>query len=146
MLYALTIAGVAYHIRLTDITNYASCTAFPPSDVVEFSIQNYGDYGAITAISATMGCLVIGGRTGLVGCFRLGFLDSSDPGYRLLFSNILIIHIYINLLSDVFNYTVSLYLVLIYLVIRKPERMCYCVWSCHMLLSVMLFINFHGFL
>ncbi|KAL7592828.1 hypothetical protein Lser_V15G33426 [Lactuca serriola] len=81
MLYALTIAGVAYLIRLTDITNYASCTAFPPSDVVEFSIQNYGDYGAITAISATMGCLVIGGRTGLVGCFRLGFLDSSDPGF-----------------------------------------------------------------
>ncbi|KAL4564311.1 hypothetical protein LXL04_028371 [Taraxacum kok-saghyz] len=81
ILYALTVTGVAYLIRLNNITSYASCTVFPPSDVVELAIQNYGDYGAITAMSATAGCLVIGGRTGLVGCFRLGILDPSDPGF-----------------------------------------------------------------
>ncbi|KAI3709094.1 hypothetical protein L2E82_38852 [Cichorium intybus] len=81
MLYALTVTGVAYLLRLTDITNYASCTVFPPSDIFELTIQSYGDYGAITAISATSRCLVIGGRTGLVGCFRLGALDPSDPGF-----------------------------------------------------------------
>lgn len=81
MLYTLTVAGVAYLIRLTDITNYSSCSVIPPHEVVELNIQSYCNYGAITAISATTGCLVIGGRDGSVGCFKLGILDPSAPGF-----------------------------------------------------------------
>ncbi|XP_024959556.1 nuclear pore complex protein NUP160 isoform X1 [Cynara cardunculus var. scolymus] len=81
MLYTLTAAGVAYLIRLTDITNYASCSVFPPNEVVELNIQSYCNYGAITATSATAGCLIIGGRDGSVGCFGLGILDPSVPGF-----------------------------------------------------------------
>ncbi|KAJ9550716.1 hypothetical protein OSB04_014761 [Centaurea solstitialis] len=81
MLYTLTAVGVAYLIRLTDIINYASCSVFPPNEVVELNIQSYCNYGAITAISATAGCLIIGGRDGSVGCFRLGILDPSAPGF-----------------------------------------------------------------
>ncbi|KAK1430067.1 hypothetical protein QVD17_12562 [Tagetes erecta] len=80
-LYALTVAGVAYLIRLTNITNYGVCSVFPPNEVVELNIASYCDYGAITAISATNGCLVIGGQDGSVGCFRLGMLDFSTPGF-----------------------------------------------------------------
>lgn len=81
MLYTSTVAGVAYLIRLTNITNYGSYTVFPPHEVTELNIQSYCDYGAITAIAATAGCLVIGGSDGSVGCFRLGSLDSSSPGF-----------------------------------------------------------------
>ena len=80
MLYTSTAAGIAYLIRLTNITNYGSYTVFPPHEVTELNIQSYCDYGAITAIAATAGCLVIGGSDGSVGCFRLGSLDSSSPG------------------------------------------------------------------
>nr|XP_043632456.1 nuclear pore complex protein NUP160-like [Erigeron canadensis] len=81
MLYALSVSGVAYLIRLTDINNYGSCSVFPPDEVFELNIQSYCDYGGITAIAATAGCLVIGGRDGSVACFRLGILDSGAPGF-----------------------------------------------------------------
>lgn len=83
-LFASTVAGVAYLIRLTNITNYGACSVFPPHEVVELNIASYCDYGAITAISATNGCLIIGGQDGSVGCFRLGMLDSSAPGMDYL--------------------------------------------------------------
>nr|XP_043625787.1 nuclear pore complex protein NUP160-like [Erigeron canadensis] len=79
MLYTLSVSGVAYLIRLTDIDNYGSCSVFPLVDVVELNIQSYCDYGGITAVAATAGCLVIGGSDGSVACFRLSMLDSSAP-------------------------------------------------------------------
>ncbi|KAD4179671.1 hypothetical protein E3N88_28262 [Mikania micrantha] len=81
MLYALTVAGVAYLIKLTNITNYSACSVLPANEVVELNITNYCNYGAITAISATTGCLAIGGKDGSVGCFRLGMLDFNAPGF-----------------------------------------------------------------
>ncbi|KAK9076950.1 hypothetical protein SSX86_005285 [Deinandra increscens subsp. villosa] len=81
MLYALTVTGVAYLIRLTDISNYGVCSVLPPNEVVELNITSYCDYGAITAITATTGCLVVGGQDGSVGCFRLGMLDFNAPGF-----------------------------------------------------------------
>ncbi|KAI7734640.1 hypothetical protein M8C21_024531, partial [Ambrosia artemisiifolia] len=83
ILYAFTVSGVAYLIRLTDdITGYGSCSVLPPNEVVELDVTSYCDYGAITAIAATNGCLIIGGQDGSVGCFRLGMLDSTSPGAR----------------------------------------------------------------
>ncbi|XP_076919952.1 nuclear pore complex protein NUP160-like [Bidens hawaiensis] len=81
MLYALTVTGLAYLIRLTDITCYETCSVLPPNEVVELNLIDYCDYGAITAIAATNGCLVVGGQDGSVGCFRLGMHDSSAPGF-----------------------------------------------------------------
>lgn len=96
MLYTLTVTGVAYLIRLNNITNYASCSVIPSNDVVELNIQTYCDYGGVTAIAATTGCLVIGGRDGSVACFRLGILDSTSPGLNYLILYLLIIMLYHN--------------------------------------------------
>ncbi|KAM0016260.1 putative transcription factor WD40-like family [Helianthus debilis subsp. tardiflorus] len=81
MLYALTVSGVAYLIRLNDITSYGLCSVLPPNEVVELHITSYCDYGAITAMAATNGCLIIGGQDGSIGCFRLGMLEFSAPGF-----------------------------------------------------------------
>ncbi|KAK3000661.1 hypothetical protein RJ639_020670, partial [Escallonia herrerae] len=81
MLYAVTVSGVAYLIRLKNVDNYASCSIFPPNEVIEFNLQTYPHYGAITAMAASSECLVIGGNDGSVGCFQLGMLDLSAPGF-----------------------------------------------------------------
>ncbi|KAK2978945.1 hypothetical protein RJ640_008726 [Escallonia rubra] len=81
MLYAVTVSGVAYLIRLKNVDNYASCSIFEPNEVIEFNLQTYPHYGAITAMAAISECLVIGGNDGSVGCFQLGMLDPSAPGF-----------------------------------------------------------------
>ncbi|XP_059648344.1 nuclear pore complex protein NUP160 isoform X2 [Cornus florida] len=81
LLYALTVSGVAYLIRLKNFYNYASCSVFPPNEIIELNIQSYPHYGGITAVAAISGCLVIGRNDGSVGCFQLGVLDPSLPGF-----------------------------------------------------------------
>lgn len=80
LLYALTVSGVAYLIKLKNINNYVSSYVFPPNEIIEFDIQTYPHYGAITAVAAVSGSLVIGANDGSVGCFQLGMLDPSAPG------------------------------------------------------------------
>ncbi|PSS21659.1 Nuclear pore complex protein [Actinidia chinensis var. chinensis] len=81
LLYALTISGVAYLFRLKSIYNYASSSVFPPNQITEFNIQTYPHYGAITAVAAAVGCLVIGKDDGSVSCFQLGTLEPCAPGF-----------------------------------------------------------------
>uniref|UniRef100_A0A5B7BIU5 Uncharacterized protein n=1 Tax=Davidia involucrata TaxID=16924 RepID=A0A5B7BIU5_DAVIN len=81
MLYTLTVSGVAYLVRLKNVYNYASCSVFPPNEITEFNIQTYPHHGEITAVAAIAGCLVIGRNDGSVGCFQLGMLDPSAPGF-----------------------------------------------------------------
>lgn len=83
MLYALTVSGVAHLIRLKNIYNYATCSVFSATEIMEFNIQSNPHYGGITAVAATAGCLIIGGNDGSVGCFGLGMLDPSAPGFLL---------------------------------------------------------------
>nr|GEW94264.1 hypothetical protein [Tanacetum cinerariifolium] len=80
MLYTLSVEGVAYLIKLNNLTNYGWCSFFPTTDVVELNMRSYGD-GSITAIAATTGFLVIGKEDGSLSCFRLGSLDSTSPGF-----------------------------------------------------------------
>ncbi|GKA89298.1 nuclear pore complex protein NUP160 isoform X2 [Tanacetum coccineum] len=82
MLYTLSVEGVAYLIRLNNLTNYGWCSFFPTTDVVELNMRSYGD-GSITAIAATTGFLVIGKEDGSLSCFRLGSLDSTSPGMAI---------------------------------------------------------------
>ncbi|XAR49206.1 hypothetical protein NMG60_11032316 [Bertholletia excelsa] len=81
MLYTLTVAGVAYAIRLQSIYKYATYSVLPPNDIMEFSIRSYPHHGAITAVAAAAGCLVIGKNDGSVSCFQLGMLEPSSPGF-----------------------------------------------------------------
>ncbi|XP_052192841.1 nuclear pore complex protein NUP160 isoform X2 [Diospyros lotus] len=81
LVYALTISGVAYLFKLKEIYSYASCSVFPLNEIVELNIQNYLHNGAITAVAAAAGCLVTGRNDGSVGCFQLGILDPSAPGF-----------------------------------------------------------------
>lgn len=80
LLYALTISGVAYLLKLRDIYTYASGFVFLLDELLEFNIQAYSNHGAITTVTATAGCLVVGFNDGSVSCFQLGFLDQSAPG------------------------------------------------------------------
>ncbi|KAM7478594.1 hypothetical protein LguiA_026807 [Lonicera macranthoides] len=81
LLYVLTVSGVAYLIKLKNINNYVSSYVFPPNEIIEFDIQTYPHYGTITAVAAVAGSLVIGANDGSVGCFQLGMLDPSAPGF-----------------------------------------------------------------
>ncbi|CAK9141040.1 unnamed protein product [Ilex paraguariensis] len=82
MLYALAFSGVGYLVKLKDICNYASCSVIPSNEIIEYSTPTYPHCGAITAVAATSGCLVIGRSDGSVGCFQLGMLDPNAPGIK----------------------------------------------------------------
>lgn len=77
MLYALTISGVAYLIRLRNIYDYS---LFPANDILEYNTQIEPHHGAITAVAARAGCLVVGRIDGSISCFQLGILDPIAPG------------------------------------------------------------------
>ncbi|XP_047324446.1 nuclear pore complex protein NUP160 [Impatiens glandulifera] len=83
LLYALTVSGVAYSIKLKSIHNYASGYTLSPYEVVEFNIQQLPNAGVITSVAAMSGCLVVGRDDGVVSCLHLGRLEPSDPGFML---------------------------------------------------------------
>ncbi|KAG9144646.1 hypothetical protein Leryth_020942 [Lithospermum erythrorhizon] len=81
MLYTMTISGVAYLVRLRDGLNYSSCSVIPSTEITEFNTETNHDVGAIVAVTATRGCLVIGRNDGTASAFRLGSLEPSSPGF-----------------------------------------------------------------
>ncbi|XP_057965063.1 nuclear pore complex protein NUP160 [Malania oleifera] len=81
LLYALTVSGVAYLLKLKTISAYVPCSVLPLNEIIEFNMQTYSDHGAITVVAATMGCLTVGRNDGSVGCFQLGMLDQSALGF-----------------------------------------------------------------
>jgi hypothetical protein len=80
LLYALTVSGVAYLLKLRNISTYASSSAFPSDELLEFNIHTYSNHGAITTVAATAGFFAVGFNDGSVCCFQLGILDQSAPG------------------------------------------------------------------
>ncbi|XP_017229286.1 nuclear pore complex protein NUP160 isoform X2 [Daucus carota subsp. sativus] len=81
ILYALTVSGVAYLIKLKPSLSYASSTVLPQTEIMELNVKLYAHYEAITAAAATAGCFMIGGNDGSVGCFQFGTLDPGAPGF-----------------------------------------------------------------
>lgn len=80
ILYALTVSGVAYLIKLKPSLSYASSTVLPQTEIMELNVKLYAHYEAITAAAATAGCFMIGGNDGSVSCFQFGTLDPAAPG------------------------------------------------------------------
>ncbi|XP_040373966.1 nuclear pore complex protein NUP160 isoform X2 [Rosa chinensis] len=73
LLYALTVAGVAYLLKLGTTSSYA-----PSSVIREFNLH---PYGPISSAAATpTGCLVVGQNDGSLACFQLT-LESTAPGF-----------------------------------------------------------------
>ncbi|XP_047946839.1 nuclear pore complex protein NUP160 isoform X2 [Salvia hispanica] len=81
VLYALTISGVAYAIRLKSNFDYGTSSFVPASEVLEYNIHVQPHSGTITAVAASEGCLLIGRSDGSISCFQLGILDPSTPGF-----------------------------------------------------------------
>ncbi|GLT27531.1 hypothetical protein SLA2020_025180 [Shorea laevis] len=83
LLYALTVSGVAYLLKLSkNISSYSSCFVFPKEDLVELDLQTYSSNGPISSVAAAPGCLVLGRNDGSVGCFQLGLLNQTAPGFQ----------------------------------------------------------------
>nr|GMD42356.1 nuclear pore complex protein NUP160 isoform X1 [Ipomoea batatas] len=80
-LNALTISGVAYLIKLKDVSTYISSSVLPSSEVIECNTQMNPHHGAITAVAATAGSIVVGRNDGSVSCFQLGMVEPSAPGF-----------------------------------------------------------------
>ncbi|XP_008801415.2 nuclear pore complex protein NUP160 [Phoenix dactylifera] len=81
LLYALTVSGVAYLFNLRSPLSYISGSTFPQNELVEFNVQTHVQIGNITAVTAAPGCIVIGRQDGSIGCYQLGILDPSAPGF-----------------------------------------------------------------
>lgn len=85
LIYAVTSSGVAYCLKLRNISSYVSYSVIPLDEVVEFNLQTHPDNKPVTCVSAISGCLVIGRNDGSVSCYKLGSLDQHTPGMSLLF-------------------------------------------------------------
>ncbi|XP_073150700.1 nuclear pore complex protein NUP160 isoform X2 [Henckelia pumila] len=81
LLYALTMSGVAFLIRLRNSFDYGPYSVIPTDEILEYNTQIQPYDGAIKAVSATAGCLVIGRSDGSVRYFQLGIVDPSAPGF-----------------------------------------------------------------
>ncbi|KAI3448399.1 hypothetical protein Pfo_005064 [Paulownia fortunei] len=81
VLYTLTISGVAYLIRLRNNFDYGTSSLVSTDEILEYNTQVQPHYGAITAVAATAGCMLIGRSDGSIGCFQLGILDPSTSGF-----------------------------------------------------------------
>lgn len=86
MLYTLTISGVAYLVKLRSNLDYGTSSFVPASEIVEYNTQVLPHYGAIRAVAASDGCLLIGRNDGSISCFQLGTLDPSSPGPNMVLS------------------------------------------------------------
>lgn len=82
LLYVLTVSGVAYLLKIRNVSVYASVSVFPVDELLEVNVRGYipNHAATITAVTATVGGLVVGTSDGSVFCFQLGVLDSSAPG------------------------------------------------------------------
>lgn len=80
LLYALTVSGVAYLLKLGDISVYASSFIFAQSEYLECNLQTHPNKVRVTAVAASTGCLLVGREDGSVSSFQLGVLDQSAPG------------------------------------------------------------------
>ncbi|KAG4970554.1 hypothetical protein JHK84_036650 [Glycine max] len=83
LLYVLTVSGVAYLLKIRNVSVYASVSVFPVDELLEVNVRGYipNHAATITAVTATVGGLVVGTSDGSVFCFQLGVLDSSAPGF-----------------------------------------------------------------
>ncbi|KAL1369522.1 nuclear pore complex protein NUP160-like isoform X2 [Arachis hypogaea] len=82
LLYVLTVTGVAYLLKIRNVSAYASSALFPAEDLFELNVCDYvSNHVPITAVTATAGCVVVGRSDGSVCCFRLGVIDTSAPGF-----------------------------------------------------------------
>ncbi|BBH02752.1 SUPPRESSOR OF AUXIN RESISTANCE1 [Prunus dulcis] len=79
LLYALTVSGVAYLLRLGPISTYVSHSGFRLDELVEFNVNAYGPVTSAAAMPS--GCLVLGRGDGSLACLQLGSLDPSAPGF-----------------------------------------------------------------
>ncbi|KAG5228130.1 nuclear pore complex protein [Salix suchowensis] len=85
LLYALTISGVVYLIKLRNISAYSSLPVLARDEVIQFSLNDRyssnSEPAAITSVAATAGCLAVGRIDGSVAHFQLGLLHHSTPGF-----------------------------------------------------------------
>ncbi|XP_020203825.1 nuclear pore complex protein NUP160 isoform X1 [Cajanus cajan] len=83
LLYVLTVSGVAYFLRIRNVSAYASLSIFPVNELLEVNVRGYipNHTAAITAVTATVGGLLVGTSDGSVFCFQLGVVDPSAPGF-----------------------------------------------------------------
>ncbi|XP_054791802.1 nuclear pore complex protein NUP160-like isoform X2 [Prosopis cineraria] len=81
LLYVLTVSGVAYLLKIRDISAYASCSVFPTHELTELNVRDYSNQMPVTAVTATSGCLAVGRNDGSVCCFQLGVLDPNAAGF-----------------------------------------------------------------
>ncbi|KAK7277510.1 hypothetical protein RJT34_22524 [Clitoria ternatea] len=82
LLYVLTVSGVAYLLRIRNVSAYASVSIFPEDELLELNVRSYiPNQTVITAVTATAGSLVVGTSEGHVFCFQLGAVDPTVPGF-----------------------------------------------------------------
>ncbi|VFQ84848.1 unnamed protein product [Cuscuta campestris] len=80
-LYAMTISGIAFLIKLKDISTYVPSSVLSSNEVLECNTQMHCHHGAITMATSTSGCIVVGRNDGSVCCFQLGTIEPSAPGF-----------------------------------------------------------------
>ncbi|XP_059313417.1 nuclear pore complex protein NUP160 [Lycium ferocissimum] len=81
LLHAMTVSGVAYLIKLENISNYVSSSHLQSDDFFEFNALTHPHQGATTAVAGIAELMVVGRSDGSVGCFQLGILDQRAPGF-----------------------------------------------------------------
>ncbi|XP_062108027.1 nuclear pore complex protein NUP160 [Humulus lupulus] len=78
LLYALTVSGIAYLLRIRNISAYKSYFILPAEDVIRvFDMRSYGHITSVAAMPS--GCLIAGRTDGSTGCFQLGMPNPSAP-------------------------------------------------------------------
>ena len=80
LLYVLSISGIAYLLRLKNISTYTGSFIFSSNEMLHTDTSISPECSHITAVTATPGCIVIGRSDGSVSCFKLGVLDENAPG------------------------------------------------------------------
>jgi nuclear pore complex protein Nup160 len=76
------VSGVAYLLRIRNVSAYGSCSVLPEDEIIELNVHDYvPNNAALTAVTATSRCLVIGTSDGSVFCFQLGVLDAGAIGF-----------------------------------------------------------------
>ncbi|KNA07445.1 hypothetical protein SOVF_171860 isoform B [Spinacia oleracea] len=81
LLYVLSVSGIAYLLRLKNVSAYSASFIFSSNEILHFDTNISPDCLPITAVAATTGCFIIGRDDGSVTCFKLGVLDENAPGF-----------------------------------------------------------------